>query len=105
VPEFGVPVRPTGLAALYDVADDWVPIYDGSSLPGWFMACATSGNQFKNAPLAGMFVRDLIDAAAEGRDHDHEPVQFVGPLTGRTIDLGAFSRRRDRAVTSGTVMG
>ena len=34
-----------------------------------------------------------------------EPVQFTGPLTGRTIDLGAFSRRRDPAVTSGTVMG
>ena len=34
-----------------------------------------------------------------------DPVQFAGPLTGRTINLGAFSRRRDPAVTSGTVMG
>jgi sarcosine oxidase, subunit beta len=105
VPSFGVPVRPVGLAALYDVADDWVPIYDGSNLPGWFMACATSGNQFKNAPLAGKFMRELIDAAASGHDHDRQPVQFVGELTGRNIDLGAFSRRRDPAATSGTVMG
>jgi sarcosine oxidase subunit beta len=34
VREFGVPHRPMDLAALYDVADDWVPIYDRSSLGG-----------------------------------------------------------------------
>lgn len=105
VPEFGVPHRPVGLAALYDVADDWVPIYDKSDLPGYFMACGTSGNQFKNAPLSGKFMAAIIDADAAGRDHDAEPVQYQGPRTGRTINLGAFSRRRDKAVTSGTVMG
>lgn len=104
-PEFGVPLRPVGLAALYDASDDWVPIYDKSDLDGFFMACGTSGNQFKNAPLAGKFVRALVDAAADGRDHDTDPVQFVGERTERTIDLGAFSRRRERALTSGTVMG
>ena len=67
VPEFGVPHRPVGLAALYDVADDWVPIYDKSDLPGFFMACGTSGNQFKNAPLAGQFMAAIIDAEAAGR--------------------------------------
>jgi sarcosine oxidase subunit beta len=105
LPEFGVPGRPTGLAALYDASDDWVPIYDKSSLPGFYMACATSGNQFKNAPLAGQFLRALVDAAEAGIDHDAEPVQFTGPTTGLPINLGAFSRRRDKAVTSGTVMG
>jgi sarcosine oxidase subunit beta len=105
LPSFGVPSRPVGLAALYDASDDWVPIYDRSSLDGYFMACGTSGNQFKNAPLAGQFLRALIDAAAAGIDHDAEPVQFTGPLTGQTIDLGAFSRLRDPAATSGTVMG
>lgn len=105
VPSFGVPHRPVGLAALYDVADDWVPIYDKSDLPGFFMACGTSGNQFKNAPLAGKFLAAIIDHEASGRDHDLDPVQFVGARTGRPIDLGAFSRRRDRAATSGTVMG
>ena len=105
LPEFGVPARPVGLAALYDASDDWVPIYDGSSLGGFFMACGTSGNQFKNAPLAGKFMRALVDAAAAGHDHDARPVQFRGERTGRDINLGAFSRRRDRAATSGTVMG
>ncbi len=105
VPEFGVPSRPTGLAAMYDASDDWVPIYDRSSLDGYFMACGTSGNQFKNAPLAGQYMRALIDATAAGRDHDTDPVQFTGSRTGLQIDLGAFSRRREPAVTSGTVMG
>ena len=105
VPEFRVPNAPTGLASLYDVADDWVPIYDRSTLPGYFMACATSGNQFKNAPIAGAFMRAIIDAVSAGHDHDAEPVRFVGPRTGREIDLGAFSRRRTRAVTTNSVLG
>jgi sarcosine oxidase subunit beta len=105
LPELGVPISPTGLAALYDASDDWVPIYDRSSLPGFYMACGTSGNQFKNAPLAGQFLRAIIDAADAGIDHDEQPVQFAGGWTGRIIDLGAFSRRRQPAVTSGTVMG
>ena len=105
VPALGIPNRPVGLAALYDVSDDWVPIYDRSSLNGFFMACGTSGNQFKNAPMAGQFLRALIDAADAGIDHDAQPVQFTGALTGRSIDLGAFSRRRAPSATSGTVMG
>lgn len=105
LPEFGMPTQPSGIAALYDASDDWVPIYDRSSLPGYFMACGTSGNQFKNAPLAGQFVRAIVDATMSGHDHDADPVQFAGATTGHTIDLGAFSRRRTPAVTSGTVMG
>ncbi len=106
VPDFGVPHRPAGLAALYDVADDWVPIYDHSSrLPGWYMACATSGNQFKNAPMVGRFLMALIEADEAGHDHDADPVRVVGERTGRPIDLGAFSRLREPARTSGTVMG
>ncbi len=105
VPEFGVPHRPVGLAALYDVSEDWVPLYDKSDLPGFFMACGTSGNQFKNAPLAGQFMKAIIDAEAAGIDHDKTPVQFPGARTGRTINLGAFSRRREKSATSGTVMG
>lgn len=105
VPDFGVPTSPTGLAALYDASDDWVPIYDRSNLHGFFMACGTSGNQFKNAPIAGQFMRAIVDATMAGHDHDVDPVQFPGAVTGEAIDLGAFSRRRERAVTSGTVMG
>lgn len=105
VPEFGVPNQPTGLAALYDASEDWVPIYDRSSLHGFFMACGTSGNQFKNAPIAGQYMRDIVEATMSGHDHDADPVQFRGAVTGQTINLGAFSRKREKATTSGTVMG
>jgi glycine/D-amino acid oxidase-like deaminating enzyme len=105
LPDFGVPNHPVGLAALYDASDDWVPIYDKSSLHGYFMACGTSGNQFKNAPLAGQYMRAIIDATMAGHDHDADPIQFRGAHTGELVNLGAFSRRRQKSVTSGTVMG
>ncbi|GAB5469420.1 MAG: hypothetical protein Kilf2KO_24500 [Rhodospirillales bacterium] len=35
---------------LYDASTDWISIYDKSALPGFYMACGTSGNQYKNAP-------------------------------------------------------
>lgn len=105
VPGFGVPMSPVGLAALYDVSDDWVPIYDRSSLDGFFMACGTSGNQFKNAPMVGTLMRAVIEASLAGQDHDAVPVQVTGPVTGAAIDTGSFSRRRRRASTSQTVLG
>jgi hypothetical protein len=61
-----------------DASDDWVPIYDRSTLDGIFMACGTSGNQFKNGPLAGQFLRALVDAADAGIDHGTDSVQFPG---------------------------
>jgi sarcosine oxidase, subunit beta len=105
VPSFGVPHAPVGLAALYDVTDDWMPLYDRSSLDGFFMACGTSGNQFKNAPMVGTVMRAIIEATLAGHDHDADPVQVVGPATGVAIDTGAFSRRRTPATTSQTVLG
>ena len=105
MPNFGVPVSPSGIGALYDATDDWVPIYDRSSLDGFFMACGTSGNQFKNAPLAATFIRLLIEAAEAGKNHDDEPIRYVGPRSGKEINIGAFSRLRQALVTSGTVMG
>ena len=105
VPEFGMPSQPVGLAALYDTTDDWVPIYDKSSLHGYFMACGTSGNQFKNAPIAGQFMRDIIDATMSGHDHDADPLQFRGAFTGKLIDLASFSASASPPTPSHTVMG
>jgi sarcosine oxidase subunit beta len=105
LPDFGIPLKPLGIGALYDVTDDWIPLYDKSSLGGFFMACGTSGNQFKNAPLVGRFMLSLIEAAERGVDHDVDPVKVVGAHTGQAIDLSAFSRLRTQAVTAGNVMG
>ena len=67
VPEFGVPHRPVGLAALYDVADDWVPIYDKSTCPAssWRAARAATSSRTRRSP--GMFMAAIIDADAAAR--------------------------------------
>ena len=105
LPDLRIPLAPVGLAALYDASDDWVPLYDKTSVDGYYMACGTSGNQFKNAPMVGAYLRALIEAAEAGRDHDVEPVQVVGPHTGMSINLGAFSRRREPSNTTNSVLG
>jgi sarcosine oxidase subunit beta len=58
------------------------------------MAVGTSGNQFKNAPLAGVLMAELIQACEAGHDHDREPLRHKGRYTGLEIDLGSFSRLR-----------
>ena len=105
MPELRIPLQPTGLAALYDASDDWVPLYDKTSLAGYFMACGTSGNQFKNAPMVGTFITALVDAAEAGQDHDTDPVHVTGDLTGERINLAAFSRLRAKTKTSNSVLG
>lgn len=106
LPGLTVPGRPSGVAGVYDVADDWTPIYDRTDAPGFYVAMGTSGNQFKNAPVVGRFLATVIEGVESGRDHDREPVEYVGEHTGRTINLGTFSRKRPKNLaSSGTVMG
>ncbi|MEV7864032.1 FAD-dependent oxidoreductase [Streptomyces hirsutus] len=106
-PLLRVPNRPTGIAGVYDVADDWSPIYDRTDLPGFYVAMGTSGNQFKNAPLAGRFLATLVDRVEAGHDHDRDPLRYPGEHTGNVINLAAFSRRRvvPEGAASRTVMG
>ncbi len=52
VPSLRIPHQPLGIVGIYDVADDWIPIYDRTDLDGFYVAIGTSGNQFKNAPIA-----------------------------------------------------
>ena len=94
IPTLPIPQQATGIAALYDVSDDWIPIYDRAGLGGWYMAVGTSGNQFKNAPLVGALMAELILSSEAGHDHDREPVRVKGRFTGLELDLGFFSRRR-----------
>jgi glycine/D-amino acid oxidase-like deaminating enzyme len=101
-----VPIAPKGVVGVYDVADDWTPIYDRTELDGFYVAIGTSGNQFKNAPLAGRFIATLVAGVEAGHDHDADPLRYHGEHTGVTINLSAFSRRRPvNTSSSGTVMG
>ncbi len=94
VPSLGIPSRTRGVVDLYDASTDWIPIYDKSSLPGFYMACGTSGNQYKNAPIAGKMMAALVDYCEGGGDHDADPLQFKLPYTGHMIDVGFYSRKR-----------
>ena len=90
-----LPSERKGLVDLYDCTPDWIPIYDKSSLPGFYMAVGTSGNQFKNAPVVGLLMSELIEKVEAGQDHDQDPVTFEMKYTGRTCDIGFFSRSRE----------
>lgn len=106
LPGLAVPNQIRGIAACYDVAEDWIPIYDKTSLPGFYVAVGTSGNQFKNAPVVGEYLRAIIEACEAGIDHDTTPVHYRLPITGHEIDLSHYSRlRRPDPASSNTVMG
>ena len=94
VPSLEVTRQMKGVVDLYDVSDDWIPIYDCSSVPGYYMAIGTSGNQFKNAPVAGAMMAALVDYCEAGNDHDAAPLHFDLSRTGRSLDVGFYSRRR-----------
>ncbi len=94
VPSLGIPSQSRGVVELYDVTEDWIPIYDRSCLPGFYMACGSSGNQYKNAPIAGKMMAALIDYSENGGDHDREPLQFRMPYINRELDVGFYSRKR-----------
>jgi len=95
VPSLGIPSLTRGVVDLYDVTEDWIPIYDKSSLPGFYMACGSSGNQFKNAPIAGKMMAALVDYCEAGNDHDAAPLQFRMPYIDRDLDVGFYSRKRE----------
>lgn len=82
------------IVSTYDVSDDWTPIYDKSSISGYYTAIGTSGNQFKNAPVAGEMMSELIENCENGIDHDKDPLQYKLKKTDGTIDTSIFSRLR-----------
>jgi sarcosine oxidase subunit beta len=106
MPSVAVPNRPVGLAGVYDVTDDWIPIYDKTSLSGYYVAIGTSGNQFKNAPVIGPMMASLITDGAAGGDHDTTPVTWTAPRTGAVVDLSHYSRLRPPNLdSSNSVLG
>lgn len=94
IPELLIPNEVRGVVDLYDCSDDWIPIYDRSDLRGFYMAVGTSGNQFKNAPLVGLCMAELIDNVQHGHDHDRDPVMVNAEYSDAEIDLGHYSRLR-----------
>ena len=95
IPTLGIPNQLRGIVDLWDVTEDWIPVYDCSDLPGYYLAIGTSGNQFKAAPVVGALMAELIGACETGHNHDLEPVTFLLERTGNSIGLDFFSRNRN----------
>jgi glycine/D-amino acid oxidase-like deaminating enzyme len=106
IPDLTIPHERKGVVDLYDVSDDWIPIYDRSDLDGFYMAVGTSGNQFKNAGGVGHVMAELISACQDGHDHDIEPVHVKARYTGLELNAGFYSRNREiNPVSSFSVNG
>jgi sarcosine oxidase subunit beta len=60
------------------------------------MACGTSsGNQYKNAPIAGKLMAELIEACEGGHGPRFaQPLSVRLPYLGRDTDVGFYSRMR-----------
>jgi len=95
IPDLRIPNQIQGVVDLYDVADDWIPIYDKSDLAGYYMAVGTSGNQYKNAPVVGKMMAELILKCQNGHDHDIDPVIFHLEKLDRDVNLKFYSRLRE----------
>ena len=104
MPSLGVPLphEKKGIVDRYDKSDDWIPIYDRTDLDGFYVAIGTSGNQFKNAGVAGHMMAELIEAVEGGHDHDADPLHVAARYTGLDLDLGTF--RRNREITPNSSM-
>ncbi|MEQ9608880.1 MAG: FAD-dependent oxidoreductase [Kiloniellaceae bacterium] len=95
LPTLKVSQSPKGVVDLYDVTEDWIPIYDKSCVGGFYMACGSSGNQFKNAPVAGRMMAAMIDYVEGGGDQDARPMKFKLKHLDHAIDTATFSRLRE----------
>jgi len=95
IKDMRIPNQTSGVVDLYDASDDWIPIYDKSKLPGYYMAVGTSGNQYKNAPVVGVLMAELIEACENGHDHDKDPIKLTMHYTKRECNIGFFSRLRE----------
>ena len=59
------------------------------------MAIGTSGNQFKNAPVAGVLMSELVEYCEKGNDHDKNPLSINLKYINKDIDLKFYSRNRE----------
>ncbi|HEY0188370.1 MAG TPA: FAD-dependent oxidoreductase [Cellulomonas sp.] len=100
----GVPARAQGIAGVYDVTDDWLPVYDRTALDGCYVAVGTSGTQYKTAPTVARAMAALVAACEAGADHDRLPVR-APVLDAGELDLGAFSRLRRPVPSAHTING
>lgn len=99
-PDLAIPNAARGTVGIYDVSDDWIPIYDKTDRPGYFVAIGTSGNQFKNGPIIGEVMAQIIE---QKENHDTSPASLKLSHIQQVIDLDFFSLNRTAQNLSGVL--
>ncbi|MCY4305904.1 MAG: hypothetical protein OXC62_14165 [Aestuariivita sp.] len=94
VPSLGLPSYMKGIVDLYDTSTGWIPIYDKSSLEGFYMACETSDNQFKNATIIGEIMTALVEYCTNENDYDANLLVFMLHYLQRDVNIGFYSIKR-----------
>lgn len=95
-----------GVVSMYDVTEDWTPIYDKSNVQGYYQAIGTSGNQFKNAPNIGKIMSKIISTKYNTyyeTTNKNNPLMFDMKYFNDKINLGSFSRLRKLLPNSNSV--
>ena len=106
IPQIKIPRQAKSIVDLCDDSEDWIPIYDKSTLSGFYMAVGSSGNQFKNEPVVGEMTAELIVACENDHDRDQDPVQFKLEHQGRSVSMGFYSQLGEvNADSSFSVLG
>ena len=58
------------------------------------MAIGSSGNQYKNAAIAGVLMAYHIENCENGHDNDRDPIKLKLHNINREINVGFYSRNR-----------
>merc|ERR1712150_468697 len=78
------------MASVYCTTPDFEPIYDKTAITGYYVAMGTSLNQFKNGPIIGEILKEIILTDKLRIDHDQFPAKLEMKLSkpGSFVDLG-----------------
>jgi sarcosine oxidase subunit beta len=96
MPSLRIPNERKGIVDLYDVSDDWIPIYDRSVLDGFYMAIGTERQPVQERPGR----RPPHGRAHRPRRARPRPRRRPGPgplrlQRGIVLDGGFYSRLRE----------
>ena len=95
MPDLAVPNDKQGVVDLYDVADDWIPIYDRTR-PRRLLRRHRDQRQPVQERRGGRALHGRADRAGRGRARPRRrSARRDRSLHGLEIDLGSFSRNRE----------
>jgi len=90
-----------GATMLYDVADDWIPIYDRTDLDGFYVAIGSSGNE----PLYGQAFTELKAFNISGVPASAFPFASGAGVPTGAADLRPEKQREIEAGFDATLLG